>query len=988
MRFLLLAVLAVLTIDTAVAAVDYDIVYVRQARFGDNVNTIWPEVGRPGRIDPGADLILRRPDGSEEVLVSCTVCSVTDPMVSFDAQWVYYSLFHDVRPGALNSQRGNLPKLGADIFRIHLESRDIEQLTFGEFTPNTGTGNWDESNPLDPPSGYNRLGYGILNLGPMPLPGGRLAFTSNRNGFSPTRPFTNPVMQMFVMDVDGENIDAISPMTLNSALHPTILNDGRLMFSSYESQGLRDRRIWAIWAIRPDGQQWEPLVSAMTAPDAFHFMTQISNGDIIVEAYYNLNNNGFGALYGFPAEREPGEPAFHSPYRDLNPDIDYTTSGGDHRTFRMPFTPKGYYAVTPMTHGGDSASPLASDGTRVGKFTHPSTAPNNDLLVAWSPGPVNTLNRPTPLPYPDSGIYLVAESEPVWDRNQLIPLVEDSSFNAAWPRAVVPWSAIHGQDEPDNLGWLANDGSQHPELPEGTAYGLTGTSSMYKRETFPDAGSPKFDGLEPFNTSQNRNHRNHRWSNWIYQGADAGKYDNEDIWAVRVLAMEGIAERRYGPHADGRNGFYNHANERLRILGEIPVRNLNADGSPKIDAEGNPDTSFLVKLPADTPFTFQTLDRNGMVLNMAQTWHQVRPGEMRADCGGCHAHSQEPLAFEGTAANQADYLIRNLGESTPLLSQTDNGEPSLIDSPLSLVDVEFYRDIRPILQRSCVQCHNASDMAGNLNLADTELVSGCNWNDPTVPGDYRRLAADECAEFGYPPLISNGVWRNNNASRYVRKFQSRRSLLAWKVFGERLDGWSNDDHPSAAVPGDPSSLPEGASPNDSDIDYTGTIMPPPDSGVPALGIDEKMMIARWIDLGAPIDLAWQYDYPQNMGWFMDTQRPTLAISQPRPNLNATPPTQIDFAMADANSGLDQSTLSVTASFAVNGRPAGSELADLAVYRGDGRYRIALDQPVSPRLYNARIFVEVADNQGNIARSSRRFHTIASGDIFSDRFQGD
>ena len=60
------------------------------------------------------------------------------------------------------------------------------------------------------------------------------------------------------------------------------------------------------------------------------------------------------------------------------------------------------------------------------------------------------------------------------------------------------------------------------------------------------------------------------------------------------------------------------------------------------DPDGNPDTSFLAKIPADVGFTFQTLDKHGMVLNMAQTWHQVRPGEVRVDCGGCHAHSQKP----------------------------------------------------------------------------------------------------------------------------------------------------------------------------------------------------------------------------------------------------------------------------------------------------------------------------------------------------------
>ena len=31
-------------------------------------------------------------------------------------------------------------------------------------------------------------------------------------------------------------------------------------------------------------------------------------------------------------------------------------------------------------------------------------------------------------------------------------------------------------------------------------------------------------------------------------------------------------------------------------------------------------------------------------------------------------------------------------------------------------------------------------------------------------------------------------------------FQSRRSLLTWKLFGTRLDGWSNDDFPTFDLP--------------------------------------------------------------------------------------------------------------------------------------------------------------------------------------------
>jgi hypothetical protein len=128
---------AVLALAPAAGAVSYDIVYVRQPRFGDRTNTTWPKVAHPAKIDPGADLMLLHPDGSEELLVAGGIGAVTDPFVSLDGQWVYYSLFYDVRPQqGYNTQR-DLPWAGADIFRINLQTRQIEQLTFQEFTPNT-----------------------------------------------------------------------------------------------------------------------------------------------------------------------------------------------------------------------------------------------------------------------------------------------------------------------------------------------------------------------------------------------------------------------------------------------------------------------------------------------------------------------------------------------------------------------------------------------------------------------------------------------------------------------------------------------------------------------------------------------------------------------------------------------------------------------------------------------------------------------------------
>ena len=127
--------------------------------------------------------------------------------------------------------------------------------------------------------------------------------------------------------------------------------------------------------------------------------------------------------------------------------------------------------------------------------------------------------------------------------------------------------------------------------------------------------------------------------------------------------MEPTSHRSYGP-AEG-SGYFNAANERLRILGEIALRKTDASGRPVRDVNGDPDTSFLARIPADTPFTFQTLDKDGLALNTSQTWHQLRPGEVRNDCGGCHAHSQVPTAFEKTAAARPEYAVPISHERRP-----------------------------------------------------------------------------------------------------------------------------------------------------------------------------------------------------------------------------------------------------------------------------------------------------------------------------------
>lgn len=986
---------------------DYDIVYIRAPRRGDDTAIRWTEVFSPLRAEPGSDLVLLHPDGSEEVLLAAGDDAITDPFVSFDGEWVYYARIHNV----LTAGSQTLTSHSSDIFKIHARSKKIVQLTRQEFTPNTGIVSQTARSP------------GVYNLGPCPLPGGKLMFTSNRNGFAPTKGYTPTVLQLFVMNDDGSNVELIGHMNINTALHPTILRDGRVMFTTYESQGLRDLRLWGVWTIHPDGTRWSPLVSAFApgGDTAFHFMTQLSDGGIVVEEYYNLNNQGFGTYYKLDEKSPADIPGFGPADRRDRRNLAY--QGRDYD--RISFTPHGLQWLTTFSTAFDSAARLSDpknpDSQRVGKVTHPSGAPDNHLLTVWSPGPVNS-NNGLKKPAIDSGIYLIKDGKPIDAPGQMLLIKNDPNYNEQWPRALVPYRRIYGIDEPARRPRLANDGSRSPHLPAGTPFGLVGSSSLYKRESYPNGvippsgvtagyggGKDLFQGLGALAYEGIA-------GNWFVQGADAGRYANSDIHAVRIVMLEPTTDPRHTPSPARR--WWNVANERLRILGEIPVRKLTRDAKESTqptDPDGNPDTSFLARIPADVAFTFQTLDKDGMVLNMAQTWHQLRPGEIRNDCGGCHAHSQKPTEFLQTAAARRDYDLFDLTRKTPLLTARDRDESGKqwdVGAQTGLrfdegpKNVEYFRDVQPILQRSCVACHThkANPPAGNLVLDDVAPVQAASGigglvaGPPgKVPGTYLRLAMDHAGRFGYRSPLGN--WSHPQASRYVRMFQSRRSLLIWKVFGRRLDGWSNDDFVTEAVPGDANSLHYQGQlvPNTPEnrrrvnLAYIGSVMPPPAAvagtyqgsdgqtvKVAPLSAEDRLTLVRWIDLGCPIDLDFDPQHPEarGRGWLADETRPTLTLAEPQDETNG-PMSRILIGMHDAYTGLDLKSFEVIADFAVDGLAPGTNLAAKFAALEGSRWELKLAQPIA-LLPRGKLTVSIKDGQGNRSRIERTFSVAKNG----------
>jgi hypothetical protein len=977
---------------------DYPIVYVRLLR--QQKTKVWAQAGVPLAMNQGADLMLLRPDGREEVLVEGGKGSVTDPMVSFDGEWVYYSYFHD-----LTLWNHGFAPSPADIYKIHVPTRKIVRLTHGGFSPNTGAAQWSDDLQTRQP-GKTSIPYPVCNMGPCPLPGGKIIFSSNRNGFVSPRPTNNGFnvnMQLHVMDEDGGNVEMIGHLNIGAALHPVVLRDGRVMFSTLENQGQRDSLAWGLWSIHPDGTNWNPIISSFIST-AFHFQTQLSDGDIVVGVYYGgVGTQGFCTYVKVPVERTGNGPQFGPAYmNDPRNGPAFLPDAGNRqrsRLARIPFSPLGMQQLTCFCDDGDdTAAQFIKGGPWVGKVTHPSAAPDNHVLTIWNA-------RPTGDHDVDAGIYLIRSGKAIHEPGQMLAIKHDPKYDAQWPRALVPYKRIHGVNEPRYLKPLANDGKLSPHLPEGTPFGLVGSSSLYKRESAPDGqvangsvtGTYPGGKKPPFNLGGRDPH---------YQGGDAGLYENSDVHALRIVILEPTTNRRDGPKA-GRL-FRSHAMERMRVLGEIPVRKFTGD-QQAIDPDGNPDTSFLAKIPADVAWTFQTLDKHGMMLNTAQTWHQVRPGEVRTDCGGCHAHSQQPTRFEDTAAARRDYPVFDLTKQTPLLTgkandqsgkKWDSKDETGLRFAKGVQNVEYLRDIKPILDRSCVACHTQKwdKPAGNLILDDNRIEHYTNGGVPQgpLPNHYIRLAVDSSGKYGFRPPGTGGEGFGYG-SRYVWPMQSRRSLLAWKIFGHRTDGFSNDDFPIETIPGDPNSLHLKGQPvantqqtrKRSVIGYLGSIMPPPDAvagtyigpdgqkvKVAPLTDEDRRTIVRWIDLGCPIDLDYDPARPEERGygWMQDDNRPTLTLTYPKPGANG-PLTRLLIGMHDYDTGLDMDSFQVVADFPLDGVAAGQNLASKFKAKTPGVWELTLAKPLAD-LPKGKLTVSVKDRQGNLTRIERSFAVAA------------
>jgi hypothetical protein len=153
-------------------------------------------------------------------------------------------------------------------------------------------------------------------------------------------------------------------------------------------------------------------------------------------------------------------------------------------------------------------------------------------------------------------------------------------------------------------------------------------------------------------------------------------------------------------------------------------------------------------------------------------------------------------------------------------------------------------------------------------------------------------------------------------------------------------------------------------------------MPPPDAvaagKVQPITDEDRRTILRWIDLGCPIDLDFHPGFPEHRGygWMLDDNRPILTLARPREHEDR----QLDrilIGMHDYDTGLDEKSFTVKASFPASGQPAGANLAAQFQEIDPGVWELKLAKPLA-ETPSATIEVSVRDIQGNLTQIERRF----------------
>jgi mono/diheme cytochrome c family protein/cytochrome c553 len=188
-----------------------------------------------------------------------------------------------------------------------------------------------------------------------------------------------------------------------------------------------------------------------------------------------------------------------------------------------------------------------------------------------------------------------------------------------------------------------------------------------------------------------------------------------------------------------------------RVVGTVPV---------------DPDGSARFKLPAKRAFFFVALDENNLAVKRMQSFLTVMPGESTS-CVGCHEERTASPIIAGrtpTAMTRPASPITKITETVNRLSKNSVTEIVADGLPIgnAIPDViDYPRDIQPVWDKHCVECHNPDKREGRFNLSgDRGAMYSISYSN-IMSGTH---LATENERYGKETLVADG--RNRPQGNY------------------------------------------------------------------------------------------------------------------------------------------------------------------------------------------------------------------------------
>ena len=680
------------TDNTVTVNGDVPIAYAKRA-VALNMN---PTDGAPSA--PGGDLIIREKSSASarEINVTASITQgvgdVSDPEASYDGKKIVFAM---TCPTSNTATVGGVPACTGH-WNIWEYDTTSGGLAGGSLRRITSSNNDD--------------------VDPAYLPAGRgFVFSSNRQ--TSTKTVINGVTQFAVDEYERERVlnlhtmdaqgGAVTQISVNQShdRNPVVRPNGDIMFSRWEHVGPRNR--FAIFRTKPDGTDMFVLYGAHSPGNSFlHPRDMDPKGAFagkLVSSLMSLSGTREGgslmmvdaANYSeqnTPASRAVALSAASGGQsqmtdKSLNDGRGLSLFGrvttpfplwdGTDRvlvSYRPCEVTKDGNVVPCVTLTQAELDRLGSDRTMAAEAADAiqDNAPAAYAVYMVDPKLQTWLivaAPPTGFMYTDP-VALQARTEPNASQSTSI----DAAL-AAQGKALIEVRSVY---DTDGLQRMGEPMIVAADLPAGCARGIAQTAPVDTADTrasVADLAKMK----DPADAS--------------YQCAPARL-----VRATRAVApqagMTGMRE------AIGETEF-----EPQQILGYAPIE---------------PDGSFKLLVPADTPLALSITDAKGRALQTHLNWIQVRPGERRT-CDGCHSPRRGAALNSGAIVNTMPASIK-----TALSSQHQSGETMaslrtrLDPTALNLAPDQLYSDIWADTAKAGIQARAPISVryAGNANPAD------------------------------------------------------------------------------------------------------------------------------------------------------------------------------------------------------------------------------------------------------------------------------